>query len=86
MADLGAEKKRRVGISLPNGSDYVESSEKVDTSAKKNKKRKNHSQLGKNFVAPDGGFGWFIVIAAGVSNVSDSFVLTSGISLHSYDF
>lgn len=33
------------------------------------KKRKNHSQLGPDFVAPDGGFGWFVCFAAGASNV-----------------
>lgn len=33
------------------------------------KKRKNHSQLGKDFVAPDSGYGWFICMAAGSSNV-----------------
>lgn len=39
-------------------------------SAKKvKKKRKNHSLLGPDFVAPDGGFGWFVCFAAGASNV-----------------
>jgi MFS family permease len=33
------------------------------------KKKKNHSQLGKDFVAPDGGFGWLICVAAGCSNL-----------------
>jgi hypothetical protein len=33
------------------------------------KARKNHSLLGPDFVAPDGGFGWFICFAAGASNV-----------------
>ncbi|XP_070505252.1 uncharacterized protein [Chironomus tepperi] len=35
----------------------------------KKKKKINHSDLGPNFVAPDGGFGWFICIAAGLSNL-----------------
>lgn len=39
------------------------------TGKKVKKKRMNHSQLGADFVAPDGGFGWFICLAAGVSNV-----------------
>lgn len=38
---------------------------------KMKKKRKDHSQLGADFVAPDGGFGWFICFAAGCSNVSE---------------
>lgn len=43
---------------------------KHGSGAKKEKKpRKNHSQLGPDFVAPDGGFGWFICFAAGFSNV-----------------
>lgn len=44
--------------------------DKNDKGGKKVKKpRKNHSQLGADFVAPDGGFGWFICFAAGFSNV-----------------
>uniref|UniRef100_A0A1B0CVT5 Major facilitator superfamily (MFS) profile domain-containing protein n=2 Tax=Lutzomyia longipalpis TaxID=7200 RepID=A0A1B0CVT5_LUTLO len=33
------------------------------------KKKKNRSQLGPNFVAPDGGWGWVVAIAAGFSNL-----------------
>jgi hypothetical protein len=33
------------------------------------KKRKNHSQLGPDFVAPDGGYGWLVCLGAGASNV-----------------
>lgn len=36
---------------------------------KAKKKRKNHSQLGPDFVAPDGGYGWFVCLGAGASNV-----------------
>lgn len=43
--------------------DYAETVQKVK------KKRRNHSKLGKEFVAPDGGFGWFVCLAAGCSNV-----------------
>lgn len=39
------------------------------SSGKLKKPKKNHSQLGPNFVAPDGGFGWFVCLAAGASNV-----------------
>lgn len=35
----------------------------------KKKTHRDHSQLGADFVAPDGGFGWFICFAAGFSNV-----------------
>lgn len=34
-------------------------------------KRKNKSDLGTNFVAPDGGWGWLVAIAAGFSNVRE---------------
>lgn len=36
---------------------------------KTKKKRRNKSELGKDFVAPDGGWGWMVVLAAGCSNV-----------------
>lgn len=32
--------------------------------------RKNKCDLGPDFVAPDGGWGWLILIATGCSNVS----------------
>lgn len=31
--------------------------------------RKDKSDLGENFVAPDGGWAWLVCIAAGISNV-----------------
>lgn len=34
------------------------------------KPRRNKCDLGSDFVAPDGGWGWIVLIAAGCSNVS----------------
>ena len=34
------------------------------------KKRRDKSDLGENFVAPDGGWGWFVSIASGINIVS----------------
>ncbi|XP_035902824.1 uncharacterized protein LOC118507815 [Anopheles stephensi] len=36
---------------------------------KRTKLPKNRSQLGSDFVAPDGGWGWMVVLAAGCSNL-----------------
>lgn len=33
-------------------------------------KRRDKSDLGPNFVAPDGKWGWCVVVAAGCSNVN----------------
>lgn len=47
-------------------------SEVVAVARKKTKKKKNHSKLGPDFVPPEfsTGWGWFICVAAGCSNVS----------------
>lgn len=37
---------------------------------KTKKRRRDKSDLGENFIAPDGGWAWLVCIAAGVSNVS----------------
>lgn len=37
----------------------------------KKKKTVNKNDLGTNFIAPDGGWGWLVLVAAGFSNVSD---------------
>ncbi|XP_075154468.1 uncharacterized protein LOC142228057 [Haematobia irritans] len=39
-------------------------------SKEKKKKRRDKSDLGPDFVAPDGGWGWVVCIAAGLSNFS----------------
>lgn len=33
------------------------------------KKRRDKSDLGPDFIAPDGGWGWLVVLASGCSNV-----------------
>ena len=40
--------------------------------AAKNPKKEplNRSKLGPEYIAPDGGHGWLVALAAGVSNVS----------------
>lgn len=37
----------------------------------KKPKRRDKSDLGENFIAPDGGWAWLVCIAAGASNVSE---------------
>ncbi|XP_061396620.1 monocarboxylate transporter 6-like [Musca vetustissima] len=41
----------------------------LTTSIQTKKKRKNKSDLGENFVAPDGGWGWFVSIASGANTL-----------------
>lgn len=40
--------------------------------------RKDKSDLGENFVAPDGGWAWLVCVAAGVSNVGKMQAIISG--------
>lgn len=40
------------------------------TETKKKPKRRDKSDLGPDFIAPDGGWGWVVCIAAGIANVS----------------
>lgn len=42
-----------------------------ETTKPKKPKRRDKSDLGPDFVAPDGGWGWVVCLAAGFSNVSD---------------
>lgn len=37
--------------------------------SKNDKKKSNKCDLGADFIPPDGGWGWIVVIAAGCSNV-----------------
>lgn len=40
------------------------------TTKPKKPKRRDKSDLGPDFVAPDGGWGWVVCLAAGLNNVS----------------
>lgn len=44
--------------------------EKPNQTKQFKKKRRDKSDLGENFIAPDGGWGWLVAIASGVNIVS----------------
>lgn len=56
-------------VKAPEMPEAEKSGEEITKNDQKKKKRKNRSQLGPNFVPPDGGWGWVVAIAAGFSNV-----------------
>ena len=57
-----------------NSDDKIIKELKSDVESDSNKNKVptvvNKCSLGNDFIAPDGGWGWFVVIAAGCSNVS----------------
>uniref|UniRef100_A0AAG5DNB3 Major facilitator superfamily (MFS) profile domain-containing protein n=1 Tax=Anopheles atroparvus TaxID=41427 RepID=A0AAG5DNB3_ANOAO len=71
--DLQREKHRDVRVKMrPKATNGVPAPAKAATTGKKRqhpKLPKNRSQLGSDFVAPDGGWGWMVVLAAGFSNL-----------------
>lgn len=44
--------------------------DKLAETKEKPKRKINNTDLGPDFVAPDGGWGWLVVVAAGTANVS----------------
>lgn len=62
-----------VNSNEPNQERYSKSSQPNKASG--TKKRINKCDLGIDFVPPDGGWGWLVVIAAGCSNVGNVFIL-----------
>lgn len=50
--------------------------EAKSTKHQKPPRRRDKSDLGPDFVAPDGGWGWVVCIAAGFSNVSKVFKIS----------
>jgi hypothetical protein len=62
---------RRIEITVTDCSDTkAGQNELAKAQTKKKKKRGNKSDLGENFQAPDGGWGWLICLGAGCANVS----------------
>lgn len=46
-----------------------------EAKAKPNTNQNKRKVMDVNFIAPDGGWGWFVVVAAGCSNVSEMRVI-----------
>lgn len=58
------EKSNGRNGSLSNGKQH-----QTSNGVKTKSKNRNKCDLGPNFVAPDGGWGWLVLVAAGCSNV-----------------
>lgn len=50
--------------------------ERIVATKTKKTPRRDKSDLGENFIAPDGGWAWLVCMAAGVSNVSSTHIHT----------
>lgn len=55
---------------LDNSNKTAKAKSPTSPTAKPKKVRRDKSDLGENFKAPDGGWAWLVCIAAGCSNVS----------------
>jgi hypothetical protein len=64
---------RTIEINVTDYSDKIDNNTMCTALTKVKKKRRNKSDLGANFVAPDGGWGWLICLGAGCANVSNHF-------------
>lgn len=58
-----------VPLNATSSSSKCKANANVSTKTKK-PPRRDKSDLGENFIAPDGGWAWLVCIAAGISNVS----------------
>lgn len=66
----------------PSDEIYSDKTEVIAATRKKIKKKINHSKLGSDFVPPEfgsnnSGWGWFICVAAGCSNVRKNLIKNS---------
>lgn len=87
LDEVSQKKSKKAEVMKPNGkiqsnecfrrsksSNFIRNQEKMSKTMEPSivkTKRKNQSDLGDSYVAPDGGWGWVVCIAFGFCNVSN---------------
>lgn len=69
------QRERRQRVMAAGDKNEALATKPATATTRRNTKKEpiNRSKLGPDYIAPDGGHGWFVALAAGCSNVSDNY-------------